>query len=376
MREPGQGGRDYLRRAHQEAQIAEINAPDENGAFPGTWLGLLLGEPIIIVPDTNVLRQDIDSACRRNSRGVLITCANSGTFRIICAEHVINEVERHLEEWAHHQQKSVEAYVDRWNAEYLPLLHVVRGEGLPLSVLSPAERARIDVLNERREDLASIVLALSLGAFYLTKDARAWEAVYGRPADRDELYGWLAALQDGGDAGELGSLVHGSTSLTVLAITGIGYLIRQLWRKAPWAIVAIGGAAMLSAIRTRRERYQAIGAAIHRGVSVLSEEIYGPYYELSRGFQQRAPQIPLWTELERVNSLDDVLTRACAYYLGRAKTTQMTAKQLATELRYRITIGRDAQRIRETFRQHPGCFYQPNKGEWQLGQALTPLQRV
>lgn len=366
--------REYLASAHAKAQIADIIGPDERGAFPGTWLNLLLDEPIVIVPDTNVLRQDIDAACRRNTRGVLIACVNSGAFRLICAEHVIDEVQRHLEEWADYQNLSVDAYHARWTSEYIPLLHVVRGEGLPLSLLSPSERSRIETLDERTKDLASIVLALSLGAFYLTKDARAWEAVYGRAADTDELYAWLKALQDGGDAGQLGRLVHASTSLTVLGITGIGYLVKQLWLRVPWAIIAVGGIAAFAAVRTRRERYRAIGGMLADGFSVLAEEIYLPYYELSRRFQQRAPRVPSWKELESVNSRDDVLARACVYYLGRAKTTQMTAEQLAGELRYHLTIGRNAQRVREILRRHRQCFYQPYKGEWQVGHALAPLQ--
>ncbi len=371
-REPGTGHRKYLAHAHGEARTAEINGPDEQGAFPGTWLDVLFDEPIVIVPDTNVLRQDIDSACRRNGRGTLIAAANSGAFRLICAEHVIDEVERHLEEWAHYQNALVDAYVGRWNNEYLPLLHVVRGEGPPLSVLSPVERSRIDALDEAKEDVASIVLALSLGAFYLTKDERAWQAVYGRTADTDELYRWLGALQEGGDAGQLGRLVHTSTSLTVLGIAGVGYLVKRLWLKAPWAVVTLGCVAVLAAVRSRRERYQNIGGALARGFGVLSEEIYLPYYKLSRRFQQRAPTVPSWGELENVNSRDDVLARACMYYLGRAKTTQLTADQLANQLRYRLTIGRDAQRVREVLRRHPACFYQPYKSEWQVGHALAP----
>ncbi len=374
--EPGTGRREYLAHVHAEARAAGINGPDENGAFPGTWLNLLFDEPIVIVPDTNVLRQDIDSACRRNGRGVLIAAANSGIFRLICAEHVINEVERQLAEWAGYQTASVDNYLDRWNSEYLPLLHVVRGEGLPLSVLSSAERRRVDALNEPKEDIASVALALSLGAFYLTKDARAWEAVYARPANTDDLYRWLAALQEGGDAGQLGRLAHTSTSLTVLGIAGIGHLAKQLWQKAPWIVAALGGVAALVALRTPRERYQRIANVLGQGFHVFSEEIYMPHYELSRRFQQRAPEIPPWDELEQSNRRDDVLARACMYHLARAKTTQMTAEKLARELRYDLTIGRDAQRVREILDKHPHCFYKPYRGEWQVGHALTALQKT
>lgn len=89
-----------MRRAHKEHVAADIEGPDEYGAFPGSWLHILFGEPLLIVPDTNVLRQDLDWACNRDRRGVLIAAANSGIFRLFCAEHVAREVERHLAEWA------------------------------------------------------------------------------------------------------------------------------------------------------------------------------------------------------------------------------------------------------------------------------------
>lgn len=373
-KEPGAGRREYLARVHRDAQRAEINRPDDQGAFPGTWLDLPFDEPIIIVPDTNVLRQDIDAACERNGRGVLITAANSGAFRLICADHVVDEVERQLEEWARYQGRSVEMYANQWNEEYLPLLHVVRGEGPPLSVLSPVERSRLDRLQERKEDSASIVLALALGAFYLTKDAHAWEAVYARPADTDELYGWLDALKEGGDAGQLGRLTHMSLSVTVLGIAGIGHLLKRLWQVAPWAVAALGALGTLAAVRTPVERYQRIGGALARGFGVLSGEIYTPYYELKQRFQKRAPDLPTWEELEITNDRDSVLVRACIYYLGRAKIPQMTAAQLAKELLYHLTIGRDERRVREILRRYPQCFYSPYKGRWQLGHDLTVLE--
>jgi hypothetical protein len=369
--EPGAGRREYLARAHRDAQKAQINAPDDHGAFPGTWLDLLFDDPVIIVPDTNVLRQDIDAACGRNGRGVLITAANSGAFRLICAEHVVDEVERQLEEWARDKGRSVDAYADQWNAEYLPLLHVVRGAGLPLSVLSPAERFRLDRLPEPKEDIASIVLALALGAFYLTKDARAWEAVYARSADTDELYRWLEALKEGGDASQLGRLAQVSVSVTVLGIAGVGHLMKRLWPVAPWAVAALGGLGALAAVRTPVERYQRIGAALVRGFGALSEEIYIPYYELKQRFQKRAPEIPTWEALEKTNDRDSVLVRACMYYLGRAKVPQMTAKQLAKRLLYHLTIGREEKRVREILRSHTDCFHSPYKGQWQVGHALT-----
>ena len=102
-RQLGAFGREYLSYVHESSRAAEIDGPNEYGAFPGTWLGMFLGESLLIVPDTNILRQDIDSAVKANRRGVLVSAANSGVFRLICAEHVIAEVQRQLREWADYQ---------------------------------------------------------------------------------------------------------------------------------------------------------------------------------------------------------------------------------------------------------------------------------
>ena len=72
-----------MRRAHEEHVAADIEGPDEYGAFPGSWLHILFGEPLLIVPDANVLRQDLDWACNRDRLGVLIAAlmvASSGSF--------------------------------------------------------------------------------------------------------------------------------------------------------------------------------------------------------------------------------------------------------------------------------------------------------
>lgn len=47
-----------------------FEAPMRTARFPESWLDALFGESLLIVPDTNVLRQGMNSAVRGNKRGV------------------------------------------------------------------------------------------------------------------------------------------------------------------------------------------------------------------------------------------------------------------------------------------------------------------
>jgi hypothetical protein len=101
--------RRFIRDVDAHNATADINGPDEWGAFPGSTLDALLPEVSIVVPDTNVFRLDLDHSCGAQKRGVLISAANTGSIRLLCAEHVINEVERKLQEWADYQQQHCQA---------------------------------------------------------------------------------------------------------------------------------------------------------------------------------------------------------------------------------------------------------------------------
>jgi hypothetical protein len=212
------------------------------------------------------------------------------------------------------------------------------------------------------------VLALCLQAFYLTKDQKAWSAVYGRPADRHDLYEWLQALRDGRDAGELGRLVSIGTSLPVAAVAGLVYGCVSLANRAPWALSIAGILLGLAALRTPRESYLRFFTGTGKALALFYTEFHEPYEAALERFRTRAPAVPEWGELALTNERRDILARACLFYLARSKTGPMSAAQLAKHLPS-LPVGTAPQRLRDVLRAHPDCFYETARGRWQVGHS-------
>jgi len=353
-----------LSSIHAKNAKLPIRHPDQYGAFPTWWGESLFGESLLVVPDANVLRNDIARACRHNQRTVLITAANAGILRLFCAEHVLKEVSGHAKDWADLTGVPPHTYVARWTDEYLPLIRTVNADGLPHGILSPTERERVASLGDSK-DVPSVVLSLALGAFFLTEDRRAWEAVYGTEADSEELHKWLPVLMDGGDAGELGKLVFITTALPTAGIIGLWDLCRRFSYRSPWMVAGLAAGVFVLAIQTSRETYRRIGSGLTEAISVLSERLYMPYHEALERFRRRAPVVPSWDMLCSTNDRRAILARACVYRLARSYSGALSADELARALPA-LGIGQGTQLVRETLRNH-GCFHQPYAGRWQVG---------
>jgi hypothetical protein len=359
--------RGYIRNAHAQSEIAPVVYPDQNGAFPGSFFnGLLRGESLLVVPDTNVLLGDIGRAFRTGRRTVLISAANSGALRLFCAQHVHEEIIDHSEEWAPRYGATRSAYLDLWDKEYLPQMRTVEASDVPADFLTPLERARVDALGASL-DVPSVILSLALGAFYLTKDRPARRAVYGVDAAAEELDTWLLAIMDGGEANEREKMVVAALTVPALAIGGAVYLVGSLGKVSPWIYVPIGGLAALLLSRTSSDTYRKIGDGLREAGSLFLE-VYRPYSEALDRFRQMAPAIPTWEEQADVNDRRLVLARACLHKLARAPRSMMTAKELADELR-ELPVGRNAQLVRESLRRF-GCFVEPYRGRWQVGHTV------
>ena len=166
-----------------------------------------------------MLRGDIGHACRRGRRTALITGANSGALRLFCAQHVLDEVLEHSEAWASALKVPHDMYLARWADEYLPLIRTIQKDGLPYGLLGPSELDRIRLMGNSK-DVPSIALSLALGAFYLTEDRAARNAVYGVDVDLEERQRWLRVLMDGGDADELSKVLYMAFAVPTLAVGG------------------------------------------------------------------------------------------------------------------------------------------------------------
>jgi hypothetical protein len=87
--------RRWLVDMHVQSSREPIHYPASHGAFPGDLLAVI--PPV--VPDANWLRNDIRYACDHDQRTVLVNATNAGLLRLFCAQHVIDEVVEHSEEW-------------------------------------------------------------------------------------------------------------------------------------------------------------------------------------------------------------------------------------------------------------------------------------
>jgi predicted nucleic acid-binding protein len=139
---------ELLAHAHAKNSEAPTKYADQAGAFEESIIDAFFGEAFPIVPDANVLRGNIAHMCRTGRRPVLLTGANTGTFRLYCAEHVLDEVREHAEEWASDLKIACDTYIKCWERHFLPNLRLVRTTALR-RLLSPEERARIDALPDR-----------------------------------------------------------------------------------------------------------------------------------------------------------------------------------------------------------------------------------
>lgn len=356
---------ELLTKTHTKNSEAPTKYADQAGAFVEPIIDAFFGEAFPIVPDANVLRGNIGRMCRDGRRTVLLTGANTGTFRLYCAEHVLVEVARHAERWASEMKIAPDTYFRCWERDFLPHLRLVRTTNLR-SLLSPEERGRIDALPDR-DDIPSAMLALSLGAFYLTEDAHARFAAYGEEADAEELRRWLDPLRCGGNAGELQKLMVIASAVPVLTIAGLWTSGRWLYSKTPWALAIAAGLGLFAASRVKRETYRATGGVLGRALTYFVVGIIGPYNENMEQFAKMAPATPSWDALLRVNDRDSVLTRACLQTLARARKLPMSASELASRPPA-LGVGRSAQRIGKILRNNP-CFFEPYFRLWQVGEA-------
>jgi hypothetical protein len=364
--------RELLSSIHRENAAAPIVGSDAQGAFLGSSLDVLMGEALPLVVDANVLRDDIGYVCRAGKRTALLSATNARIFRMYCAQHVYDEVEEHAAAWAVEMRLDPDAYVSVWRENYVPLLRRVWTNAME-SLLSPAERRRVDRLGLELDidDVPSAVLALAMGAFFVSVDAAPHETVYGRRMSAAERCAWLPILHAGGDSAELQRLAAFTNAVPLLAAWGGSHVVRRLWGYSPLLVLGAGAAVSLFAMQFPRERYRAGWDVLVRGISVLSTHVYQPQYDALARFRSALPPFPSWDDLVEHLTRDGALARACLYRLSRSRSSPATAGKLAEELP-ELRIGQAPQRIGKVLRRYD-CFFEPYRGLWQLG---SPVQHI
>ncbi len=360
---------DALRDAHIRSSNEVLAFPSATGAFPDS----LFLPPPPVVPDSNRLRDDIRYVCRKNQRTTLITAASEGLIRLFCAQHVVDEVFAHGGEWSVGTNVSRAEFLRRWTLGYLPVIRVVPTTGLS-SLLSPDEAARLAKLEELdSDDVPSATLALALGAFYLSNDRRALQAVYGRDVNLTEHTNWLEVLRAGGDAGELGRMFNASVAMAFLVGSGLFAGARRLFSALGlWTLLPVGGAVLLARASSEGTRQRLKSAASSIGMAYL--EMYAAYQQVLRRFERAAPMIPSWGALASTNSSQAVLSRACLYALARSPMSNRSAAELAMRLPV-LTVAHSEARVRHILRTND-CFHEVVKGRWQAGEMAGVLATI
>jgi predicted nucleic acid-binding protein len=310
-------------------------------------------------------------ACR-TGRTVLITAANAGAIRLYAASHVIDEVAEHTERWARESgDLSPAAFRARWEDEYLPLVRVIEDERLSEELLGHEERARLHRLAEvDPDDVPSAILALALGAFFLSEDRRAVQAVYGDCADLGEHRNWLAMLRSGGNAGELGTMVFAAAMVPTLAVGGTIEAGRWVSRSlSPWALLPIGAGLVALAYRyVSKERWVGLGGGVGK-LALGLMYLHANYLREYERFRAAAAPTPTWEELAGEVDRPSLLQRGCMHTLARSADGCLSASALAPSLPA-LGIGQGEALVRQALRGS-GCFHQPYAGRWQVGHPAV-----
>ncbi len=260
------------------------------GAFPESSLDSMLGDALPAVVDANVLRHDIGYVCRTGQRTALLAATNARIFRLYCAQHVYDEIEKHAAEWAASMKLEPDAFLTVWRKNYVPLLRLARTEGMETLLLSD-ERARVERLRLVLDidDVPSAMLALTMRGFFLSEDAAPHETVHGRKLSAEERRAWLPIVCAGADSGELQRLVYLTGVIPVLVTWGGVALARSLWARTPALLYAAALIALFLATRVRRDQYQAVWRGTLATMSVLGTHVYQPQYEALDRFRSAAP---------------------------------------------------------------------------------------
>lgn len=365
--------RDALRHLHTLRAADKITGADERGRFPDAALEQV---PTVVV-DANVLRNDIAYSCKHEgARTVLVNAANAGFIRLLCASHVIGDVDDHFQEWS--KQAGVESlqFEAIWVAQYVPLLRMVAA--VPGGLLSSGENERLDKFAEiDRDDIPSVTLSVLIEGFYLSQDGPATTAVYGEPRDQDELKRWRSALAAGGDAGVLQLMLDASVMAARLAQLGVGGMVSIVRGLPVWLQVAITGAATMggvyAATRIDVDRSQGLREAAARLLRLLAAVSEVRQDAMVRFAHVRAPAPTMGALAEQLDA-SEILTRAVLRHLSRSRRSNLSAAEIARALPS-LPVAQSERRVREALRSQEAAK-QVTPGRWQLGEPVIWSQRA
>jgi hypothetical protein len=307
-------------------------------------------------------------------------------LRPFCAEHVAEELDRHLPEWIGDLIDPSEGR-RLFERHYLRQLRVV---SVPTGLLLPDDAARTAALRATgSKDWPTATLALLLNAPVLTHDRALLRAVYGDSADVAALAEWLGIALAGRVMGETDMqawAVSATGELTIRGGVAAGEALVRLFLRLPLYVqLLIIGAVVGGVIVARKPLSDAARAAGIAGKQFLSENLLPVLTAIATEREVAAEMLLAaspsggdgWTVgLPMLPDLPEAvaLTRVCLYALARSHPRSAAA--LSRDLPSNLGILCGAAKVRAVL-YGQRCFHPLGRGRFQVGRpwAVTGRSR-
>ncbi|MGI5518400.1 PIN domain-containing protein [Streptomyces sp. CA-106131] len=298
--------------------------------------------------DTSVLTSDITAALKRGKPSSILAGMRYGTLRGFIPHYVWAEVPRVLADRKNEGGDFDLVKAEQlWWGQYIPLLHVVCVNGLPMTAAAD-KLAQEDLSDVGILQLAGVISPVVL----LAADP---DLIRHDVAARD----WPALRAVLGKIGMAEQAVRRSTSAMELSGRSLIETAR-LARAYPLATGALAAAAGIYAYRNRARLPQARARLSRVGMEVLQF--------LAEPFARHELYTGTWADAERGVRGDDLLSLV-ARLLARApepmtRTDILSALPAAAQHPHR----RQMDGLARLLHRFP-AFHQPAPGKWQFGRA-------
>lgn len=327
------------------------------GARPEPW-----------VLDSNELYNAILYTARTGVPSLLARAASTGVITWYIAEHVANEVDAHLDEWAATAGIDAPAAWDAWQTAYQPMLRLVSSDLTELA-FTTAERQRLARLDTRDpDDLPTARLAIALGARLATRDGALLEATYGPGRASSDHAGELIPTASALTASHQ---LHEMETLALLLPAAMVAEAARLLRRFP-LLGAVGtGAATLALRSPEQRRHLQTSAQRFWTVLVAALEIRSSVHDtINEQLARYEPVLgSLATTAEELDT--DARPRIAMWMLARRCQVDASAADLASDWPSSVQHLRSTAAIRSIL--HTGSvFTETSRGRFQFGTPLQP----
>lgn len=333
-------------------------------------LGGVRPEPWVI--DANELYGAVLHTARTGKSNLLARAASAGLITWYIAEHAANEVDEHLDEWAHDASVDPAAAWESWNEIYRPMLRLVPGDLADLSFTNDEQRRLVDLAVRDPDDLPTARLAMAIGARLVTRDGALLDATYGPGRISGDhasaLIPTTAALNASGQ-------VRAMEALALILSAGLMADLVAVVRRFPLVgFVGVGAAVVAMGNPDRREHLRTVAGRVWGGLGAGLEVWSSVHQTIS---EQLACYEPVTGDL--TSSADELGTparpRIVMWMLARRDQADASAADLTSAWPASVSGLRSASATRSILRTRE-VFTETTSGRFQLGTALGQPRRA